>query len=68
MRAIKQVMAMKILRCKSPVMVRKEIGMHLLAYNLIRTLLAEAAQTTGVPPRELSFKGALQTLNAFAAV
>lgn len=68
LRAIKQVMAMDVLRCKSPAMVRKEIWMHLLAYNLIRTLLAEAAQAAGVPPRELSFKGALQTLNAFAAV
>lgn len=68
LRAIKQVMAMEILRCKSPSMVRKEIQMHLLAYNLIRTLLAEAAQAAGVEPRELSFKGALQTLNAFASV
>jgi hypothetical protein len=68
LRAIKQVLAMEILRCKTPAMVRKEIGMHLLAYNLIRTLLADAAQTAGVAPRELSFKGALQTLNAFAPV
>ena len=68
LRAIKQVMAMEILRCKTPTMVRKEIWMHLLAYNLIRTLLADAAQTVGVTPRELSFKGALQTLNAFAPV
>jgi hypothetical protein len=68
LRAIKQVLGMEILRCKTPAMVRKEIGMHLLAYNLIRTLLADAAQTAGVAPRELSFKGALQTLNAFAPV
>jgi hypothetical protein len=68
LRAIKQVMAMDVLRCKSPAMVRKEIWMHLLAYNLIRTLLAQAALAVGVRPRELSFKGALQTLNAFAAV
>jgi hypothetical protein len=68
LRAIKQVMAMEILRCKTPGMVRKEIWMHLLAYNLLRTLLADAAQTVGVAPRELSFKGALQTLNAFAPV
>jgi hypothetical protein len=68
LRAIKQVMAMEVLRCKTPPMVRKEIWMHLLAYNLIRTLLADAAQSAGVPPRTLSFKGALQTLNAFAAV
>jgi len=68
LRAIKQVMAMDVLRCKTPAMVRKEIWMHLLAYNLIRTLLAEAARADGVRPRELSFKGALQTINAFAAV
>jgi len=68
LRSLKQVMAMDVRRCKSPSMVRKEIWMHLLAYNLIRTLLAHAAAAVGVPPRELSFKGALQTLNAFAAV
>jgi Transposase DDE domain len=68
LRSIKQVMAMEVLRCKTPAMVHKEIWMHILAYNLIRTLLAEAAGAAGVQPRELSFKGALQTLNAFAAV
>jgi hypothetical protein len=68
LRAIKQVMAMDVLRCKSPEMVRKEIWMHLLAYNLVRTLLADAATQAGVEPRELSFQGGLQTLNAFAAV
>ena len=66
LRAIKQVLAMEVLRCKTPAMVRKEIWMHLLAYNLIRTLLADAAQTVNLEPRELSFKAGLQTLNAFA--
>jgi len=41
--------------------------MHLLAYNLIRQLMAQAAATVGVSPRDLSFKGTLQTLVAFAA-
>ncbi len=68
LRAIKNVMGMDILRCKTPAMVRKELWMHLLAYNLVRTLMAEAATAAGVPPRQLSFKGTLQTLNAFAAV
>lgn len=67
LRSIKQVMQMDVLRCKSPAMVRKEIWMHLLAYNLIRTLMAQAAATAGVCPRDLSFKGALQTLVVFAA-
>ncbi|HSW01514.1 MAG TPA: hypothetical protein VLI39_15190 [Sedimentisphaerales bacterium] len=41
--------------------------MHLLAYNLIRTLMAQAAVTAGVCPRDLSFKGTLQTRVVFAA-
>jgi hypothetical protein len=66
LRSIKQVMQMDILRCKSPSMVRKEIWMHLLAYNLIRKLMAQAALQADVHPRDISFKGTLQTLVAFA--
>ena len=39
-------------------MVRKEVGMHLLAYNLIRGVMAEAARGRDMLPRELSFNGA----------
>ena len=67
LRSIKDVMQMDVLRCKTPAMVRKEIWMHLLAYNLIRKLMAQAAAAAGVDPRDLSFKGTLQTLVAFAA-
>lgn len=67
LRSIKHVMQMDVLRCKSPAMVRKEIWMHLLAYNLIRTLMAQAALEAGLCPRDISFKGALQTLVVFAA-
>ena len=35
------------------------------AYNLIRTIIAQAAAKHGVEPRTISFKGALQTLEAF---
>jgi hypothetical protein len=65
LRSIKTTMQMDVLRCKTPEMVRKEIAMHLLAYNLIRTVMARAARLHGLAPREISFKGALQTLNAF---
>lgn len=68
LRSIKQVMQMDVLRCKSPAMVRKEIWMHLLAYNLIRKLMAQAALAAGCCPRDISFKGTLQTLVAFAMV
>jgi hypothetical protein len=64
LRSIKQTMNMSVLRCKTPEMVRKEIWMHLLAYNLVRTVMAEAAERAGIEPREVSFAGAVQTINA----
>jgi hypothetical protein len=64
-RAIKSVMQMDVLRCKSPDMVRKEIAVHLLAYNLVRTVMAQAACLAQLLPRQLSFKATLQVLNAF---
>jgi hypothetical protein len=64
-RSIKTVMQMEILRCKSPQMIRKEIAAHLLAYNLVRTVMAQAAYLAYVLPRQLSFKATLQVLNAF---
>ena len=57
---------MSVLRCKSPDMVCKEIWMHLLAYNLIRALMAQAAERQEIEPREVSFAGAVQAVNAFA--
>jgi Transposase DDE domain len=65
LRSIKCVLQMDVLRCKTPDMVRKEIWMHLLAYNLIRGVMAKAAEEHGEEPRDLSFKGALQTMTAF---
>src|SRR5215210_1613537 len=65
LRSIKDVLKMDVLRCKSPEMVEKEVWMHLLAYNLIRGVMAEAAEAHGERPRQLSFKGALQTMAAF---
>jgi hypothetical protein len=44
LRSIKDAMQMDVLRCKSPEMVEKEIWMHLLAYNLIRGVMARAAE------------------------
>ena len=64
-RSLKQTMQMDILRCKTPELVRKEIWTHILAYNLIRTIIAQAASKHDVEPRSISFKGAIQTLEAF---
>jgi Transposase DDE domain len=65
-RSIKSTMKMDILRCKTPEMVEKEIWAFLLAYNLLRTVMAVAASENDVEPREISFKGAKQALTAFA--
>jgi Transposase DDE domain len=65
LRSIKSQMKMEILRCKTPEMVRKEIWAHLLAYNLVRKVMAQAAVEQQLTPRQLSFAGALQTLNEF---
>jgi hypothetical protein len=66
LRSLKTVMQMDVLRCKTPDMIRKEIWAHLLAYNLIRKVMCQAAQHFELKPWTISFKGALQTLNAFA--
>ena len=63
---MKQTLQMDVLRCKTPELVRKEIWTHLLAYNLIRTVIAQAAHRHDLPPRSISFKGTIQTLEAFA--
>lgn len=65
LRSIKTVMQMGVLRCKSPEMVKKEIAVHLLAYNLIRSVMAQAALLGHVLPRQLSFKATLQLVRAF---
>lgn len=64
-RSLKVAMRMDVLRCKTPTMVRKEFWAHLLAYDLVRGAMAEAAVRHGVPPREVSFQGARQVLEAF---
>src|SRR5207253_1206655 len=56
---------MEHLRAKKPDTVRKEFYTHLLAYNLIRGIILESAAAAGVAPHQLSFKGALQSINAF---
>jgi hypothetical protein len=65
LRSLKTMMHMDVLRCQTPEMVRKEIWAHLLAYNLIRTVIAQAATQHGKDPRRISFTRAMRTLEAF---
>ena len=64
-RSIKTMMKMDILRCESPAMVRKEIDVHFLVYNMIRALMARAAIKIGDSPRNVSFKAAHDALQNF---
>jgi putative transposase len=64
LRAIKCNLGMDVLRCKTPEMVRKEIWTCLLAYNLIRRTMLQAAHEANLSPRELSFTTAMQTVAA----
>lgn len=66
LRSIKQTLGMKELVCKTPSMARKELWAHLLGYNLARKVAAQAAWEHGLCPRQLSFAGVVQTLEAFA--
>lgn len=65
LRSLKTVLQMDHLRCKTPHRVRNEFWMHLIAYNLIRGVMAAAAARAGVEPWTVSFKGTLQTLAKF---
>lgn len=65
-RNIKTTLGMETLTCKTPEMAEKEMWVYLLAYNLIRILMAESAALSDVLPRALSFKHALQIWNAWS--
>ncbi|MGE0468533.1 MAG: IS4 family transposase [Nitrospira sp.] len=65
LRSIKAVMGMDILRSQSPAMIHKELAVYLLAYNLVRGLMARAAAGVQLVARALSFKGTVQLLVAF---
>jgi len=63
-RDLKTRLGMDVLRGQSPDIVHKEMVMHLLAYNLIRTLMWQAAREHGRPLHRLSFAGTVSRLNA----
>lgn len=60
LRNIKTTLGVNVLRCLTPQMVAKELWVCLLAYNVIRLLMAQAAHQAGLLPRQLSFKHTVQ--------
>lgn len=65
-REIKILLRMDVLRCLSPEMIEREVWLHVIAYNLVRSLMQEAAIVHHVDLARLSFKGTLDTLRHFA--
>lgn len=66
-RHIKTTMHMDILRCLSPDMIRRELHMHMIAYNMIRALMLQAALSHAAPLSRISFKGTCDALRQWAA-
>jgi hypothetical protein len=60
LRNLKTTTGMDVLNCQTPQMNEKQLWVHLLAYNVIRLLMAQAASNAGVDPRGLSFKHTVQ--------
>lgn len=67
LRDLKTTLGMEQMRCLSPAMVHKELLCYLIAYNLIRCVMARAAQTYDVDLARVSFKGSLDTVRQYSA-
>jgi hypothetical protein len=66
LRDIKSSLDMDVLRCKTPDMIHKELWMHVIAYNLIRSLMWMAAQRHQVCILSMSFKSSLASIRQWA--
>ena len=56
---LKTTLHMAHLKCLSPQMVQKEVSMFLIAHNLLRCLMAQAAAQAQINLEQISFKGTL---------
>jgi len=68
LRDLKITMGIDVLRSKTPEMIRRELAMHLIAYNLVRALMVESAREYDVPIEWISFKQSLDTTRQWAPV
>ena len=64
---LKTTLGLDALRCQTPAMVRRELLTLLIAHNLIRAVMAQAAADHAVPLERISFKGSLDTLRIYCA-
>jgi len=64
-RQIKIALGMEHLAVRTPAMIQRALAMHLLAYQLMRALMQEAAQTWDLPLERISFKGTVDAARHF---
>jgi hypothetical protein len=62
---LKTTLKMEMLRSRSPEMLQRELYAHLIAHNLIRCTMAQAASAYEVALERISFKGTLDALRQF---
>jgi len=67
LRKFKTTTGMDVLSCQTPQINEKQLWVHLLAYNVIRLLMAQAACNANVDPRSLSFKHTVQLWTEWTA-
>lgn len=65
-RDLKTTLGMEQLSCKSPEMVQKEALAFLIAHNLIRCVMAEAAARFEADLERISFKGSVDALRQYS--
>ena len=63
---LKTTLGLKSLKCLTPKMVEKELLAGLILHNLLRAVMAEAAQTHAVELDQISFKGSLDGFRQFS--
>jgi hypothetical protein len=64
---LKTTLGLDALRCHSPAMVHREVLTLLIAHNLVRAVMAEAATTHTVALERVSFTGSLHALRCCCA-
>jgi DDE family transposase len=67
LRDLKITMDMEMLRTKTPARIRAELAMFLVGYNLIRSVMFDAAKVSEVQLEQLSFKSALMRFGLWCA-
>lgn len=68
LRDIKTTMRMDVLRCQTPELIQKELTVFFIAYNLIRSLIWQAASKKGIDPYRISFTAAVAFIRQWVVI